>query len=176
MKEYISSLPFKIKSLTDFNRHSEDIDKKYPRNPYECFKNRGEWISWGDFLGTDRIQDNIKTENYLSYDKAKRFLKNKKFRYMKEYHDFISKEKIDFLPYKPDRFYKNKNRGWKSWMDYLGTVKPYEITNDLLFRYFKRFHPYVTGMWTFKKHRDKIHRAIRYEFLKGFDFSKLRET
>lgn len=44
-----------------------------PKNPREAFLEYG-WISWGDFLGTGRVQDNIKID-YISYPDAKEWIK-----------------------------------------------------------------------------------------------------
>ena len=169
-KEYIASLPFKITSRLDFLKKIDLIDNKIPKNPREHFTITNEWISWGDFLGTNKIQDNKKAENYLSYKEAKKFLKKKKFRYMKEYHNFVRKENINFLPYKADRFYKD--RGWISWMDFLGTVKPYPITEELLRKYMKKFFPNIKSEYAVGKiFMSKIHNAIRFKYFQKYNWN-----
>ena len=169
MKKYISTLKVKIRSIREFNNNTHLIDKKYPKNPYEYFSKKGEWISWGDFLSTGKIQDNKKAEKYLTYIEAKRFLKKKKFRYMKNYHEFIRNEKIDFLPYRADRFYANK--GWKSWMDFLGTVKRYEITEELLKRYMKKNFPNINSNHSLAKRFHEINNALRFKYFSMFNWN-----
>ena len=170
MKRYILTLPVKIKSLTEFEKNTHLINKKYPKNPYEYFKRKGEWVSWGDFLSTGTIQDNKKTEKYFSYNKAKIYLKQKKFRYMKEYHNFIREEKIDFLPYRADRFYVGK--GWKSWMDFLGTIKKYSITEELLKKYMNKYFPNIKNNYQLLKIFSKVNNALRFKYFMQFNWNK----
>ena len=176
MKAYIQSYPIKINSIRDFRNESINFDEKYPRNPKEVFKLRGEWMSWGDFLGTGKIQDNlIANNNYLSFEKAKKYINI----YVKpktsvEYLKYIDENNIKFLPRKPHRFYLN--RGWKGWEDYLGVTKPYEISDELIKRYLSIYHPNVTGNWTFRKYKSNIHRAIHLGKIRNFDFRKLKKN
>jgi len=57
----------------DFVKENEfpSFITKYPRIVY---LNRG-WVSWGDFFGTGKIQDNKMAENYISYNEAKKWIK-----------------------------------------------------------------------------------------------------
>lgn len=174
MKKYISSYPIKISSIKEFREICKEFDTKYPRNPKEVFKLRGEWVSWGDFLGTNRIQDNKKVDKYLAFSKAKRYVNTFiKAKTSVEYRAYIDKNNVDFLPRKPFRFYKNK--GWKGWEDYLGTQKKYFISDDLICRYLHRFFPKVSGNWTFRKHKNKIHRAINLGRIRNFNFELLKK-
>lgn len=113
-KEYVKNLNIKSKS----EWYKQTIPEHIPRDPRVVFLNKG-WISWGDFLGTDRIQDNKKAEKYLSYDKAKKWigLNLKSVDTSIKYKNL--KNLPDFLPHRPERYFKNK--GWISWGDYLST-------------------------------------------------------
>jgi hypothetical protein len=115
MKDSISK--YNIQSKSEFIKFTKT--KEYPNNlpksPDRYFKDK--WISWGDFLGTDRSQDNKVSEIYISYDECKSYIQslNTKIRSKVEWR------KIDiphFIPKRPERFYKN--RGWISWSDFLG--------------------------------------------------------
>lgn len=173
MKKYIKTISPQIKSKNEFRKRLDELDSNYPRNPMETFKIRGEWVSWGDFLGTNRIQDNKKTEKYLSFNEAKKFInKHIKPKTSVEYKKYIDNNNIDFLPRKPFRYYNE--RGWNGWEDYLGVKKKYQITNDLIARYLKRFFPNVTGNYTFRKNKLKIHRSIHLGIIKNFDFKLLK--
>ena len=173
MKEYIRTFFPYITSKNLFYKHLDEIDSKYPRDPMEAYTIRGEWISWGDFLGTNRIQDNKKTEKYLQFNEAKRYInKHVRVKTSIEYKKYIKENNIDFLPNKPFRFYVKK--GWKGWEDYLGVNKRYEITQELITRYLKMFFPNITGNYTFRKYKTSIHRAIHLGRIKNFDFSKLK--
>lgn len=172
-KKYIKTFFPHITSKNEFYKHLDEIDSKYPRNPREAYTIRGEWVSWGDFLGTNRIQDNKKTEKYLRFNDAKRYInKYIKAKTSVEYKKYIKEKHIDFLPNKPFRFYKDK--GWNGWEDYLSIKKKYQITNDLIARYLKRFFPNVTGNYTFRKNKLKIHRSIHLGIIKNFDFKLLK--
>ena len=175
MKKYIKTFFPQINSKNEFYKYLDKIDSKYPKNPREAYTIRGEWVSWGDFLGTNRIQDNKKVEKYLKFNEAKQYIN----KYIKpktsvEYRKYIEQNNIDFLPNKPFRFYSDK--GWNGWEDYLGVNKRYEITYELITRYLKMFFPNVTGNYSFRKYKSNIHRAIHLGRIKNFDFSKLKKN
>jgi hypothetical protein len=87
-----------------------------PLDPVTFYKKTGEWTTWGDWLGTNRIANKVR--NSLSYKEAK-FLAQKELngkkvsgrQWMKLNHD-------QRIPRFPDRVFKNK--GWKGWNDWLG--------------------------------------------------------
>jgi hypothetical protein len=101
-----------VKSKSEW--YKEYIPDFIPRNPREVYIKRG-WISWGDFLGTNKIQDNKKI-NYLSYIDAKKWINENKILF-KNKIDYKNYDLPTFLPKRPERYYKN--RGWLSWSDYL---------------------------------------------------------
>lgn len=94
-----------------------------PQNPYEHYKITGEWVSWGDFLGTNKIQDNKLALNYISYEDAKLWIKNNiSVKTSIEWKKISKQNKIPtFIPNRPDRYYK-KDRGWKGWKDFLSKI------------------------------------------------------
>lgn len=174
MKEYLTTLPFTITSKTLFYKYNHLLDVKYPKNPQEVFENRGEWVSWGDFLGTNRIQDNEKAKKYLTFNDAKKYLnKFAKLKSSKEYRIYIDKNNIEFLPKKPFRFYNGK--GWNGWEDYLNVKKRYLISDELICRYLHMFFPKVTGNCTFRKYKHEIHRAIHFGRIRNFNFGLLKK-
>ena len=81
--------------------------------PQRFFKNNG-WISWGDFLGTNRVSN--KNKKFLSFNEAKLYVQKLNLNTYKEWKIF--KNKPDFIPFNPDRTYKND--GWIDWSDFLG--------------------------------------------------------
>jgi len=91
----------------------EDVLVKSPRNPTQYFKNNG-WISWGDFLGTNNIQDNLKI-NYLSYDDSKNWIVLQNIKTTSKNWKLLNLP--NFIPRRPERYYKK--RGWVSWSDFL---------------------------------------------------------
>lgn len=115
MREIIQK--YNIKSKTDFLKFtkSEKFPKNLPKQPVSYFKDN--WISWGDFLGTNRVQDNKAIEKYISYEEAKLYIKSMNINSIKEWKLNISNIP-EFIPNRPERFYKK--RGWISWVDFLG--------------------------------------------------------
>jgi len=90
-----------------------------PKSPYEHYKNKG-WISWGDFLGTNKSQDNLLALIYISYENAKKIIRNLNIRTQKEWKNLAQGNNIPKeIPNRPERYYKK--RGWISWGDFLGT-------------------------------------------------------
>jgi len=74
-------------------------DEKIPYNPYNVYK--GEF-NWGDFLGTNRIQDNKK--EYLNYIETKKFVQKLNLKSSKEWKIYCKSgnkpENITSKPYK----------------------------------------------------------------------------
>jgi len=99
-----------------------------PVSPREVYLNRG-WISWGDFLGTGRISDNF--VNYITYDEAKLWMKENmpQIDSDRKFKESAKNNLIpNFIPNRPERYYKYKNRGWINWGDFLNTGR---IQNQL---------------------------------------------
>jgi hypothetical protein len=115
MKNVIKIYNIKSKSkFIEFTK-SKEYPKFLPKSPSNYFKER--WISWGDFLGTNRVQDNKIIEKYIDYEDSKFYIKEINIKSKKEWKMNIDKIP-EFIPKRPERFYKN--RGWVSWIDFLG--------------------------------------------------------
>ena len=99
---------------------TDKIPDFIPKSPYEHYKNKG-WISWGDFLGTNKTQDNLIISNYVSYENAKAIVKKTiNATTEKEWKKLAKENKIpNEIPNRPRRFYEK--RGWISWGDFLNT-------------------------------------------------------
>jgi hypothetical protein len=122
-KKVIAS--FKLSSKSDFFRRIKDImnnNNRIPYNPYKTYK--GEWESWGEFLGTKKIQDNLKV--YLSFDDARLWARSLNFKMTKEWR-FLDLDMLpDGIPKKPEKTYKNK--GWINYHDWLGIDRREKIS------------------------------------------------
>lgn len=117
VNENIPKINSQIKWFENIN-NLPDFISPYPRDTYI---NRG-WVSWGDFLGTNRVSDNEKSKSYIKYDEAKKFIKSLNIKDRSSWNCFTKSNKFPSnIPKKPDRFYKNK--GWVSWYDFFGTKK-----------------------------------------------------
>lgn len=103
-----------VKSKNDWYKQIKNINNNnnIPKEPREVYLNRG-WVSWGDFLGTNKIANQNK--NFMSYDDFKIFIKNNN---IKTYTEFKNKRKNlkklnEKMPTNPNITYKNS--GWISW-------------------------------------------------------------
>lgn len=107
----------KLNSRNEWMRFSKTKNKPIdiPANPNVVYKNKG-WISWGDFICTNRIADQKK--KYLTFNDVKNFVRGMGFKTQKEWKDFAkTSNKPENIPYKVERTYKSE---WKGWVDFLG--------------------------------------------------------
>lgn len=95
--------------------------KGLPSRPSVVYKRKG-WKGWGVFLGTGVTEAGEKP--FLSYRKAKKFIKPLKISNARDYRGWakgeVKKKKKfpqDLLPKRPDASYMG--RGWKGWDDFL---------------------------------------------------------
>lgn len=118
-KKYVQE-KLNIKSISQWRKNKNLIPEFIPMEPKNVFANRG-WISWGDFLGTNRIQDNLKATKYISYNDAKNWIKNNsKIDTIVQWKKYVKEKLIpETIPNRPDRYYQK--RGWISWGDFLST-------------------------------------------------------
>jgi hypothetical protein len=103
----------------DFNEKYKN-DTKLVRNPNRYYKDKG-WRSWFDFLGKEKRKNPYKT-----YQEAKEVVKKLGIKTQTEYHKRYQEDPK--LRYKPEVTYKNK--GWVSWYDYLGLIRPYKTYKE----------------------------------------------
>lgn len=114
-----------IKSKNDFYSKIKNIIRTNIRIPYSPPKiYKDAWISWGDFLSTNRIQDNIK--EYLPYDMAKEWARSLNLKMYKEWKVLDLNKIPDNIPKKPEKTYKLK--GWVDYEDWLGIDKKTRIS------------------------------------------------
>jgi hypothetical protein len=107
-----------IDSKTKWYTNVSNLPVFIPKNPREVFLKRG-WISWGDFLSTNRIQDNKKIA-YISYEDTKKYIVDNSLTQLTS-KDWRKIEIPIFIPRRPERYYKN--RGWIDWSDFLSNDK-----------------------------------------------------
>lgn len=114
----------KINSCNEWYGIVKHLPDFIPSNPREVYLKKG-WISWGDFLGTNNVWDNL--VSYIPYEDSKKIIKNLQIKSGVEYKKFAKNNKIpNDIPNRPERYYKN--RGWVSWGDFLGNRR---ISNNL---------------------------------------------
>ena len=89
---------------------------RLPANPPEVYSK--DWISWGDWFGTERVANREKI--FLSFNEVRIFAHTLNFKNRGEWEKYSkSKDKPDNIPANPGLQYKNK--GWISWGNFLGT-------------------------------------------------------
>lgn len=122
-KKYIKENLNFIKSSVQWEKYIKtndvNIPQSIPRNPQLSYKNKG-WIGWGEYLETGNIMN--KDKIFPSFNEAREIVQNYNIKSNKEWRIFSKQEcKTLKLHTAPDQFYKNK--GWISWMDFLGKNK-----------------------------------------------------
>ena len=126
-REYAREL--KLESVSEWRAYFKKNIKPddISLSPHNTYKNRG-WISWGDWLGNKRIADG--TQNWVSYKKAKEFIKKNNIRSKTEWNDFKKHHKLPVnIPRNPYGVYNRKNV-WIDWKDFFG--KKENIERDYL--------------------------------------------
>jgi len=122
-REYVHNL--KLKSQREWFQFTKSgkLPKHLPSTPHGVYK---EWINWGDWLGTGRLQ--TQQREYWSFEKAREYVHNLKLKSQREWRthtksDIFPKE----IPADPHKSYKNK--GWNGYGDWLGTgsIRPGDI-------------------------------------------------
>ena len=113
----------KLKSGKEWSHYckSNQLPQDIPKAPAYVYKNKG-WISLGDWLGTGRVADQLKSKDYKSFNEARKYVCNLNLKNATEWRDYArSNKRPDFIPGNPKSYYKDK--GWLSIPDWLGTRK-----------------------------------------------------
>jgi very-short-patch-repair endonuclease len=119
-KAFISKLVPRVKNVADFRQAILDglITNKIPRNPHHHYSKGKGWISYGDFLGTNRVANANKS--FVTYEMAVTLIRqvvppiliSKEFRHARKTNEILSG-----LPRNPDNYYREE---WKGWGEFLG--------------------------------------------------------
>lgn len=137
---YINHL--NLNNASDWRKYIKSGDKPpdIPSTPNYIYQNSG-WKSWGDWLGNERIATNLR--EYLEFEKAREFVQTLNLKSKKYWKEYCNSEiKPSSIPNLPDKVYKNK--GWKSWGDWLGT---YQVATFLKkYRSFEQAKLYVQSL------------------------------
>lgn len=108
---------YKFKNAKEWQSFAASVKRpvNVPASPPAIY--RDEWISWGDWLGTNMISSI--NRNYLNFQDARLFVRKQKLKSYKEWQIYSSLKDFPFdIPKAPDHVYKTK--GWKGWIDFLG--------------------------------------------------------
>jgi superfamily II DNA or RNA helicase len=113
--------PLSIKTQKDWFIYAKSysFNKKLPSDPNGYYRRLGNWISWGDFLGTGTIAS--QNMEFLSYEEAKKIVHLLNFKSQRDWFEYIKSSNFDNrLPKSPYNSYSRTNE-WKDWGDFLGT-------------------------------------------------------
>jgi len=116
-RSFVHSL--KLKSQKDWMIYSstkrpDDI----PSQPAKIYANKG-YISLGDWLGTGRVSPHKLRENYVTFFKARKYVRKLKFTSAKEWQEYCkSGKKPENIPSNPGRVYKKT--GFVDLKDFIG--------------------------------------------------------
>lgn len=108
---------YKFKNAKEWQSFAagENRPDHIPASPPAIY--RDQWISWGDWLGTNLISSI--NRSYLNFHDARTFVRQLKLKSYKEWQIFS--RGLDFpieIPKAPDHVYKTN--GWNGWIDFLG--------------------------------------------------------
>ncbi|MDC0153550.1 hypothetical protein OAJ02_02315 [Nitrosopumilus sp.] len=110
-REFVRSLG--IQTWKEWQEYCKSGDKPddISSNPNRTYKK--EWISWGDFLETGRIQTQKKNKNYLPFNEARNIARKLAIRHniknWKDWQKAVKEGKIpDNIPTRPEATYKKK--------------------------------------------------------------------
>ena len=127
-RDYVRSLNFK--SSIEYAAWSKSTSRPHDISTVPAMTYKTEWISWGDWLGTDAIASQNRV--FIPFNEARAFVRSLNFKGVKVYEDWSkSAKRPNDIPSAPGRIYKGE---WISWGDWLGT---YSIANTK--RAFKPF-------------------------------------
>jgi superfamily II DNA or RNA helicase len=111
-----------LKSASEWRQYakSKDYNKRIPKSPNNHYKGKG-WISFGTFLGTKIIADQLKS--FLTYDECKKFLRPLKLKSQDDFQKYKnSNEFNNFIPKMPEIKFR-KTGEWKGWPDFLSYTR-----------------------------------------------------
>lgn len=103
-KEYLKeNKPEWVNSLNNYKKWSkmDDFPSFLPKAPNKVFN---DWVSWGDYLGTNYIRTIHRKKYYLSFNEAKEYLAKFNF---KKGSEFLKESFPYFIPKNPELIYKN---------------------------------------------------------------------
>jgi superfamily II DNA or RNA helicase len=106
-----------LKSQSEWNEYCKSRDKlmDIPSSPQQVYS--ADWISWGDWLGSNRIADQYR--KYRPFADARKLVHELCLASVKDWRKYcLSGNKPEDVPSKPYRTYKKE---WINWGDWLGS-------------------------------------------------------
>ena len=85
-----------------------------PAGPSQTYNGKG-WVSWGNWLGTGHRRSRTRMRPFAE---ARTFVRSLNIKSLRKWYKYWkTHEKPPYIPYHPERSYKDK--GWVSWKDFL---------------------------------------------------------
>lgn len=110
-----------LKNQNEWSEYRKNKPANIPSNPNRHYKN--EWLSTGDWIGTDVIATRYK--KYLSFNDARNFVHTLGLKNQKEWYKWHEINRPNDIPYSPYNTYKNE---FISFGDWIGTTKGWDGT------------------------------------------------
>ena len=86
-----------------------------PSTPNKLYSDK--WTSWGDFLGTNRISNKLKGNEFWPFEKAREYVRSLNIQSQPEYYKWAkSGNKPNYIPYSPDDYYGDEFKGYGDWI------------------------------------------------------------
>ena len=108
----------------DWNAAASPGEPLLPVTPETHYGGKGQWDSWGEFLGNGVVATALRT--YRSFEAARAFVRSLRLRSNPQWRAYLRGEVDglpplpDDIPHAPDNHYRD--HGWLSWPDFLGTA------------------------------------------------------
>jgi hypothetical protein len=109
-KEAIQNL--QINTVIEFKNLKDKRPFGVPHSPNIIYRNSG-WISWGDFLGTNRVQSQKIV--FVSFEECRQWFIDNNIKSEIDWKK-VRKTKPNNIPSNPEKTYKHN---WKGWKDFL---------------------------------------------------------
>jgi superfamily II DNA or RNA helicase len=118
---FVHSLQFKSKNEWELWASTSSRPKNIPANPSSVYKD--QWISWGDWLGTNSIAPQNKT--FLPFEEARFFVHSLQLKKLDEWYAWRkTTNRPSDIPTDPSIIYKDH---WLSWGDWLGITNKWSV-------------------------------------------------
>lgn len=116
-----------------------------PRKVYSRVEYGQAWVSWGIFLGTNRISNQAKSKKWKPYNDTCGFAQRLNLKTAKDWREYVSgrlpnlPELPDDMPKKPDEVYEE----WIDWTTFLGNKEVSKFNSQRTFLTFEQAREFV---------------------------------
>lgn len=141
-REFVRSL--NLSSYDDYRKYtmSGEKPKEIPSRPDFVYKN--EFKGYGDWVGTGRISNKDKGEQFLPFEQAREYVSNLKLYGFDAWTKYAkSKDRPTNIPTNPHHIYKDE---WTGYGDFLGTGRLSPTAVGQNFWPFDKAKEYVIGL------------------------------